>query len=208
MIAILTGFIQSFFTASSCQKNNSIAVKLQGTYLRGADLKYHDLERISLKRADLRESSLASTRLLYIDLSGANLEKVNLEEAVLINVRGITVEQVIQCKSLINIQGLPIPFMLAIKEKSPELMEWWQPGKQILKMSGPYLSEADLSKTNLRKANLKGAYMRYASLYEADLSEADLREANLSEVSFGEANLHKTNSTSFSYLYQNIFLDQ
>lgn len=185
--------------------------KLQGanlerSYLEAAKLNRANLEKANLQRAYLKGADLQNTKLqeadLRIWLEDVNLQGANLEGANMLS-SYVTIEQILSCKIIKDVKGLPIPLMIEIREKNPQLMSWWTPNDNTLHLEGPYFQEAnlqgvhlqsaDLQRANLQGANLQGVFLSVAYLQEAYLQGANLQGTYLNGTDLQEANLQGAN---------------
>ena len=102
------------------------------TNLRNAYLGKANLSRINLWKSDisyaylgkanLQEAYLGKANLQMADLSNANLQNANLKEADLRNVKGITVEQLSQAKTLYEAK-LDSSLESELKQRFPSLFK-------------------------------------------------------------------------------------
>lgn len=74
------------------------------------------------------------------------------------------------------------------------------------KLSGAYLSGANLNRANLSDADLSGADLRGANLSDADLSGANLRNAILGNADLSRANLAHADLTKASAEFNTAFM--
>lgn len=123
------------------QENPQESIDLTGTNLLGRDFTKINFEKVNLSRAvlsgvnlkggNLKGANLSSIHLQGADLTGsdfseANLEGAHLSDALFTDVKNLTVEQLCQCKELHNIEGISKEILEKVKEKAPQLMEWWK----------------------------------------------------------------------------------
>ena len=93
-----------------------------------AEILYANLSRAELKNLDLTGTNLTGTDLSEAGLSGSNmknatLKNVNLTRADVSGVKKLTVEQLIEAKSLYNIKGLNQRIKEELIAKNPNLFE-------------------------------------------------------------------------------------
>jgi uncharacterized protein YjbI with pentapeptide repeats len=98
------------------------AADLSGADLSGADLNAADLNGADLSGADLSGASLRGANLNEADLSGADLSGAYLRKANLINVLGLTIEQISKVKTLYE-ASLSFERIKQVRKKYPHLLE-------------------------------------------------------------------------------------
>ncbi len=96
---------------------------LRSADLRSADLRSANLSSADLSSADLSSADLSSADLRSADLSSADLRSADLRSANLEGTKNLTIEQLLQAKSLYQCKGLSEEWVAELKEKKPELFE-------------------------------------------------------------------------------------
>ena len=160
------------------QSLDASAVRLDRTYLVGADLEQVWMKNASLHGTRLRDSKLRKADFQWADLGNAYLARADLQGAKLIETKlggAIFAEANLSGADLhwADLQG-------AILWKSD--------------CSGAHFRQANLSGANLSEANLSGANLLGANLSKADLSGANLDGTKLLVADFDEDYLSKLRS--------------
>ena len=100
--------------------------KMTCAKLNKAELSRADLSNAKLVEADLSSANLFCTKLTNVNLAGAklfkaNLSGANLSGANLSGANGLTLEQLLQAKTLYKANGLPLEIEKELREKKPQL---------------------------------------------------------------------------------------
>lgn len=171
---------------------NLQCANLEYVYLRGADMQGARLEKanlqgahlieVELPQANLQEAYLFRANLEGANLFMANLTQANLEEAYLRKITNLTTEQILPCKSIRNIKGLPIPFMRETKSMASNLMGWWNPSQEILESEGVWLEGVDLRNSRFENENFKGTNLSGAWIYGTDILNSKVRVSSAQDI--------------------------
>jgi len=113
--------VGSDLQGANLSQSNLTGADLQGARLRRAVLRETGLRGALLWGADLREAVLAGADLQGALLKGADLSQADLGGAQLDGVKGLTVAQLSQVRSLHKAK-LPPPIRSQIKERCPALL--------------------------------------------------------------------------------------
>lgn len=110
-----------------------VNLPLENCFLRKADLSFSILLEANLKEADLRGAKLIKTNLsmtklqgsnfVGADLLGAKLEGANFHGAELMGAKGLTVEMLLEVKTLYQVKNLEPGLEKKLRAKKPELFE-------------------------------------------------------------------------------------
>ena len=112
-----TNFEGSNLNRSQLQKSYASGANFDNTFLMAADLSGAFLIKASFKNSFLTEANLRGAFMMGVDLENATLYKADLRDA-----EGLTVEQLLQVKSL-HQALLDEPLMAEIRELNAELLE-------------------------------------------------------------------------------------
>ncbi len=126
-------------TEVNLSKSNLFFTNLCHANLFRANLSCAKLSQANLEKADLSEANLSGAdlvgaKLREANLRGANLKNVHLCSAYFISNENekvlsiqfpLSVEQICQTKNIEGIRYLSAVLLSQIKEKKPELVEWW-----------------------------------------------------------------------------------
>ncbi|NJN92367.1 MAG: NACHT domain-containing protein [Leptolyngbyaceae cyanobacterium SL_5_14] len=163
----IVGYSYWLYKGSSNESITRKFVESVGIFLSGVNLTDAKLHAVNLSGADLSYSDLSRADLSRADLRGANLCGVDLREA---DLRGADLRGAVLCKK----------FDLDPKEITK---------LQGIKLSDANLAGLDLSDLDLSGANLSGLDLRNFDLKGTNLSGADLSRVNLSGLDLSETNL-------------------
>ena len=188
----------------------SLNIKLQESWLNGANLQDADLRRAELERARLQRANLEDADLRRANLSGAHLQGANLQDA---DLRRAELEEArLQVANLqdadlrraelegarLQAANLQDADLRGTDLRRTLLQEanFWTARLQEAKLheaqpQGACLKDAHLEKAKLRKAQLQGANLEDAHLEKAKLREAQLQRANLEDAHLQGAVLKK-----------------
>jgi len=105
---------------------------LTGVNLKEANLENANFTKAILAGADLKEANLENADLTDANLQGANLKEANVEKTTFQNAdltdadiheaEGLTLSQLLACKSLHNAK-LPEDFLITIRNEAAQLLE-------------------------------------------------------------------------------------
>ena len=112
-----TNFEHSNLNRAQLQKSYASGATFDNTFLMAADLSGSFLIKASFKNAFLTEANLRGAFMMGVDLENATLYKADLREA-----EGLTIEQLLQAKSL-HQALLDEPLMVEIMERNADLLE-------------------------------------------------------------------------------------
>jgi uncharacterized protein YjbI with pentapeptide repeats len=96
---------------------------LQGADLQRAKLKGINLKGVLLQGANLRDSDLQDSNLQGADFQDAILDGVNLQNASIADAKALTVELLLEVKSIYHVKGLAHEFVKEIRKKKSELFK-------------------------------------------------------------------------------------
>jgi uncharacterized protein YjbI with pentapeptide repeats len=161
----------SYLRGANLHLANLVDVDLSHTDLRDANLSSADLRHTDLRHADLRHADLSDAHLRHADLRHADLLYANLSDAHLLQA---------------DLSGAdPGNANLSRADLRRADLSGTFPFRADL--SGADLHYADLSEALMPEANLSNAFLNHANLSGADLSDVNLSEANLSEANLYRA---------------------
>ncbi len=114
--------LKVYLTGANLVEADLRRVNLTGAHLREANLLRANLRDAVLRKADLREANLREANLRGADLLRANLREADLKEADLTETKGLTVEQLLQSKTLYKVRGLPPIMEEKLRDRNPDLL--------------------------------------------------------------------------------------
>ena len=112
-----TNFVRSNLNRAKLQKSFASGANFDNTFLMAADLSGAFLIKASFKNAFLTEANLRGAFMMGVDLKNATLYKADLRDA-----EGLTVEQLLQAKSL-HQALIDEPLMAEIRKLDARLLE-------------------------------------------------------------------------------------
>ena len=171
--------IQSLLTLLFREKHDvfeDCSIKLQDSYLNGANL-----SQARLKKANLRQAQLQGANLREAQLQGANLSIAQLQKAVLIKAQ---------------LQGTDLREAKLLQEADLSYAKMQNADLSDAQMQGAFLVESQLQSATLEGTQLQGAVLRYAKLQGANLRPkvqgANSRPAQLQKADLTKAQLQGT----------------
>jgi uncharacterized protein YjbI with pentapeptide repeats len=96
---------------------------LEETVLQGANLQYSYLQEAKLWNANLIKADLKGALLQGADLSGAFIKWADLSEANISRVKNLTLEMLLEIKTLYKVIGLAKDTEAELREKKPDLFK-------------------------------------------------------------------------------------
>ncbi len=173
---------------------SGLRVKLQGSWLNGADLNGARLpeailvnaylQGVSLRNAQLDGADLTEAHLQKAKLTGANLQRVSLVES---HMQQADLSNTKLQGSILNYARLHGAILV-----NTHLQE--------AGLNGTYLLAANLTRARMQRASLGGAKMQGAYLAKALLYGATLREAQMQGTYLGAAQFHEARFSSIQGL--------